>query len=640
MEQQQDFHDGLDLEIVLPSSSSLRTESTSCRLLGSRQRRRVCLVRRTTTSASDTATDTASTLSSPSLTMSIPPAEKHVYVDRRVVENDCGCGCGCCDEEGGDDDADGDQANLSAEDTDHGNDNDNHIHKDAVRNELSSVILRLAQRLMHPLPTSTRRRKGGKASLNTDMTSTQTVRSTDDGQYHHDCQNHRDEQQLWLYPKLNIRDGHVDWNYSMLEDYRFCCSTATTTTTTTFLCSSQMKFKKKRGGGGGRAGGSKHIVGNVPFLVTYIASPATTTEYDMHRDSVLSMVAPQTLSMGMMKKKKEKKPKKKQCTNNNGTKIEDGFGVAAQLGKGKNDGEVGVDTSSSHSIVLPPSSSSSSSSFMNLGAMIYSDVSVIQNNTSPISDEMLCIDAALGIYVCESGLSVTDCQAIIQEADAHAKTKGGWSSYTYAKQTLGCRESDRLAFVCAKPVMTACATVRHHLSYDYQEEEEEGEEQSSTPSTYSTTITTGAEDEGCYGIILDNNYDEATTQVSGCGGGEGGERSPSSSGSQSPNKKELVLDIREPHVVKYDTVNAEHRKLGMHTDKSEWTFLIALSMEGNLGQGGDYMGGGTYFQALDLTVHLQRSQMLVFRGKLRHCGVTIQAGCRYLLVGFLVPQSC
>ncbi len=98
--------------------------------------------------------------------------------------------------------------------------------------------------------------------------------------------------------------------------------------------------------------------------------------------------------------------------------------------------------------------------------------------------------------------------------------------------------------------------------------------------------------------------------------------------------KELVLDVREPHVVKYDTSKTERQKLDMHTDKSEWTFLIALSE----GRGHDYGAGGTYFQALNSTVHLQRSQMIIFRGKLRHCGVAIQSGCRHLLVGFLVPH--
>lgn len=55
-----------------------------------------------------------------------------------------------------------------------------------------------------------------------------------------------------------------------------------------------------------------------------------------------------------------------------------------------------------------------------------------------------------------------------------------------------------------------------------------------------------------------------------------------------PNrKKDLVLDAREPHVVKYDLSKKERQKLDMHTDKSVWTFLIALSE----GRGFDYGEG-------------------------------------------------
>ena len=49
--------------------------------------------------------------------------------------------------------------------------------------------------------------------------------------------------------------------------------------------------------------------------------------------------------------------------------------------------------------------------------------------------------------------------------------------------------------------------------------------------------------------------------------------------------------------------------------------------------------GGTFFEKLNATVHLQRGQMIIFRGKLRHRGVKITYGKRYLLVGFLVEQK-
>jgi hypothetical protein len=63
--------------------------------------------------------------------------------------------------------------------------------------------------------------------------------------------------------------------------------------------------------------------------------------------------------------------------------------------------------------------------------------------------------------------------------------------------------------------------------------------------------------------------------------------------------------------------------------------LIALSD----GCGLDYEGGGTFFEALDATVHLQRGHALIFPGKLRHCGQRITKGLRFLLVGFLVNKA-
>jgi hypothetical protein len=53
----------------------------------------------------------------------------------------------------------------------------------------------------------------------------------------------------------------------------------------------------------------------------------------------------------------------------------------------------------------------------------------------------------------------------------------------------------------------------------------------------------------------------------------------------------------------------------------------------------DYEGGGTYFECLDATLHLQRGHALIFPGKLRHCGQRITAGLRFLLVGFLVDKT-
>lgn len=171
------------------------------------------------------------------------------------------------------------------------------------------------------------------------------------------------------------------------------------------------------------------------------------------------------------------------------------------------------------------------------------------------------------IYVVDVGLSPAQCDKIV--AVTEQVCRGQYAAYTYAKQTLGCREFPILAETCAPPVQTVVQAIL-----------------------------------------------ELPTK-------------------NSSNSQHLQLDDREPHLVKYDVTKKERQKLDMHTDKSEWTFLIGLSN----GCGLDYDGGGTYFECLNATVHIQRGHALVFPGKLRHCGQRITRGLRYLLVGFLVDKA-
>mmetsp|Transcript_41439 Transcript_41439/g.58315 ORF Transcript_41439/g.58315 Transcript_41439/m.58315 type:complete len:346 (+) Transcript_41439:86-1123(+) len=178
------------------------------------------------------------------------------------------------------------------------------------------------------------------------------------------------------------------------------------------------------------------------------------------------------------------------------------------------------------------------------------------NDWVSVSDE-------LNIYICDTGLSSTECDMLVQITEQVCK--GHYAAYTYAKQTLGCREFPELAHACWEPVHRATHAIWR----------------------------------------------------------------------QFPESRKYQLDDREPHIVKYDVTKKERQKLDMHTDKSEWTFLIALSD----GCGLDYEGGGTYFEALDATVHVQRGHALIFPGKLRHCGQRITKGLRFLLVGFLVDKT-
>jgi len=171
------------------------------------------------------------------------------------------------------------------------------------------------------------------------------------------------------------------------------------------------------------------------------------------------------------------------------------------------------------------------------------------------------------IYIADVGLTSKQCDHIVNVCEQVCR--GQYAAYTYAKQTLGCREYPLLGTTCFHPVHTITSDIIKRL------------------------------------------------------------------GSPLSEDQSLQLDDREPHIVKYDVTKKERQRLDMHTDKSEWTFLIALSN----GCGVDYEGGGTFFECLDATVHIQRGHALVFPGKLRHCGQKITHGLRFLLVGFLVDKS-
>jgi len=205
---------------------------------------------------------------------------------------------------------------------------------------------------------------------------------------------------------------------------------------------------------------------------------------------------------------------------------------------------------------------------LGIGRKLYTPDAVFNNSVDAV-DEMICVDKANRIYVCDIGLTSAQCDFIIDTTERCSH--GTYAAYTYAKQTLGCRDYDELATVCEWPVMRAYSSICNHL-----ENNEEGE-----------------------------------------------------------SKRVLVLDEREPHLVKYDTSKKERQKLDMHTDKSEWTFLIALSD----GDGADYDGGGTYLECIDATIHLQKGHALIFPGKRRHRGQKIFNGSRFLLVGFLVEKT-
>jgi len=274
-----------------------------------------------------------------------------------------------------------------------------------------------------------------------------------------------------------------------------------------------------------------------------------------------------------------------------------------------------------------------------------------------------------GIYVVDVGMTPSQCDDIVTTTEQACQ--GQYAAYTYAKQTLGCREYPTLATASFDPVHTMVDAITHKFGgISTRSTTGTGTGTSTTTSTCNssppcpchhaaatataatTATTTAATDvvttEDC---ITSNAKTNATTnaninanatmnqpsdvvdrnnnQVPKC------EECNCTMGNNNNDVVVLQLDDREPHIVKYDVTKKERQKLDMHTDKSAWTFLIALSN----GCGLDYEGGGTYFDCLDATVHIQRGHALVFPGKLRHRGVAITTGLRFLLVGFLVDKN-
>jgi hypothetical protein len=82
----------------------------------------------------------------------------------------------------------------------------------------------------------------------------------------------------------------------------------------------------------------------------------------------------------------------------------------------------------------------------------------------------------------------------------------------------------------------------------------------------------------------------------------------------------------EPHLVKY--TGEDHKGVCMHTDSADITVNIALS------DPADFEAGGTYFESINETVVLEQGEMVLHVGSLKHSGVDIKSGIRYILVSF------
>ncbi len=90
--------------------------------------------------------------------------------------------------------------------------------------------------------------------------------------------------------------------------------------------------------------------------------------------------------------------------------------------------------------------------------------------------------------------------------------------------------------------------------------------------------------------------------------------------------KDSIINVVDLFIVKYNFNQQNH--LDMHTDGSLLTFSISLnSCE-------KYEGGGTYFED-GIISKLDQGDILIHCGLIKHGGIEITNGVRYLLVGFM-----
>jgi predicted 2-oxoglutarate/Fe(II)-dependent dioxygenase YbiX len=88
----------------------------------------------------------------------------------------------------------------------------------------------------------------------------------------------------------------------------------------------------------------------------------------------------------------------------------------------------------------------------------------------------------------------------------------------------------------------------------------------------------------------------------------------------------MIINVHDLFVVKYKDTEQNHLK--MHQDGSFLSFNVLLS------DTSDFEGGGTYFDD-GLTSYLEQGDILIHSSRIKHAGLPITKGTRYLLVGFL-----
>ena len=99
--------------------------------------------------------------------------------------------------------------------------------------------------------------------------------------------------------------------------------------------------------------------------------------------------------------------------------------------------------------------------------------------------------------------------------------------------------------------------------------------------------------------------------------------------SLTPYVSRLFPQVQDIFIVRYAAADGAQNTLPMHTDGSRYSFNVLLSPEDS------FEGGGTHFETLGRTCKPRQGEILLHRGDLRHAGMPVTKGTRYILVGFV-----
>jgi predicted 2-oxoglutarate/Fe(II)-dependent dioxygenase YbiX len=91
----------------------------------------------------------------------------------------------------------------------------------------------------------------------------------------------------------------------------------------------------------------------------------------------------------------------------------------------------------------------------------------------------------------------------------------------------------------------------------------------------------------------------------------------------------VLFYIRTPFVIKYDAKFGTVSKLRTHKDNADASFILLINRPS------EFTGGGTYFHAINKTIHLEQGEALIFAGQLVHEAIPITSGKRFVISGFI-----